>query len=189
MQVSHAVGQSLFQSCVVYFIEERSEILLCAVQEPTERQRQTFTPVASSSASLVSSCHCGRCDSPLRNHIGGAESEDVDGCEAGLPAGRDEHHGRLGGRVLHDGVIHRLSHGQQAGLCVAHIEALRGKRRVKITSTAMHVHQFKNITVISLLLLTHLDVELQRHRPDVGVEVECGCGAAAQPVGHVFGVG
>lgn len=34
-----------------------------------------------------------------------------------------------------------------------------------------------------------LDVQLQRDRPDVGVEVE-GCGGtAAQPVGHVFGVG
>ncbi|XP_034728223.1 U5 small nuclear ribonucleoprotein 200 kDa helicase-like [Etheostoma cragini] len=36
---------------------------------------------------------------------------------------------------------------------------------------------------------TDLDVQLQRNRPDVGVEVERGGGAAAEPVGHVFGVG
>lgn len=36
---------------------------------------------------------------------------------------------------------------------------------------------------------TDLDVQLQRHGPDVGVEVESGRGAAAQPVGNVFGVG
>lgn len=35
---------------------------------------------------------------------------------------------------------------------------------------------------------TDLDVQLQRHGPDIGVEVECGRGAAAQPVGDVFGV-
>jgi len=37
--------------------------------------------------------------------------------------------------------------------------------------------------------LTDLDVQLQRHRPDIGVEVECGRGTAAQPVGYVFGIG
>lgn len=62
---------------------------------------------------------------PLRDHVGGAEGENVDGREAGLPARRDEHDGRLGGRVLHDGVVHRLGHGQQAGLSVTHVEALR----------------------------------------------------------------
>lgn len=41
----------------------------------------------------------------------------------------------------------------------------------------------------SCTLSTDLDVQLQRHRSDIGVEVECGGGAAAQPVGHVFCVG
>lgn len=66
-------------------------------------------------------------DRPLRNHVGSAESEDIDGREAGLPARRDEHDGWLGGRVLHDGVIHRLRHGQQASLSVTHVEALRAE--------------------------------------------------------------
>lgn len=43
--------------------------------------------------------------------------------------------------------------------------------------------------MLTCTLFTDLDVQLQGHRSDVGVEVECGCGAAAQPVGHVFGVG
>lgn len=71
------------------------------------------------------------CDKPLRDHVSGAECKDVDGCEAGLSAGWDKHHGGFGGRVLHDGVIYRLSHGQQASLSVAHIEALnRAERRL-----------------------------------------------------------
>lgn len=45
----------------------------------------------------------------------------------------------------------------------------------------------------SLLLpcasVTDLDVQLQRNGSDVGVEVERSSGAAAQPVGHVFGIG
>lgn len=47
----------------------------------------------------------------------------------------------------------------------------------------------KFYTVYGHTLLTDLNVQLQGHRSDVGVEVERGCGAAAQPVGHVFGVG
>lgn len=47
--------------------------------------------------------------------------------------------------------------------------------------------QFK--TLSTGRVFPDLDVQLQRHRSDVGVEVECGCGAAAEPVGHVFGVG
>lgn len=39
------------------------------------------------------------------------------------------------------------------------------------------------------MLFTDLDVQLQRHGSDIGMEVECGCGAAAQPVGHIFGIG
>lgn len=39
------------------------------------------------------------------------------------------------------------------------------------------------------LCSTNLDVQLQGHGPDIGVEVKCSGGAAAQPVGHVFGVG
>lgn len=69
------------------------------------------------------------CDLPLRNHISSTEREDVDGCEASLSAGWDEHHGWFGGRVLHDGVINWLSHGQQASLSVTHIEALNGPER------------------------------------------------------------
>lgn len=42
---------------------------------------------------------------------------------------------------------------------------------------------------VAWLRVTHLDVQLQRNRSDVGVEVE-GCrGIAAQPVSHIFGVG
>lgn len=42
---------------------------------------------------------------------------------------------------------------------------------------------------LSRRLFTDLDVQLERHRSDVGVEVERGGGAAAQPVGHVFSIG
>lgn len=72
---------------------------------------------------------CG--DRPLRNHVGSTESEDVDGCEASLSARWDEHHSWFGGRVLHDGVVHWLSHGQQACLSVTHIEALNRTERRK----------------------------------------------------------
>ena len=63
-------------------------------------------------------------DWPLSNSISSTESEDVDGCEAGLSAWWDKHHDWLFGRVLHDGVIHWLRHGQQTSLSVTHIEAL-----------------------------------------------------------------
>lgn len=62
---------------------------------------------------------------PLRNHISSTEGQDVDGGEPGLAAGRNEHNRRLGGRVLHDGVVHWFGHGQQARLSVTHVEALR----------------------------------------------------------------
>lgn len=38
------------------------------------------------------------------------------------------------------------------------------------------------------LWFTDLDVQLQRHGPDVGVEVERGRGVAAQPVSDIFGI-
>lgn len=47
----------------------------------------------------------------------------------------------------------------------------------------------KSLFLLTSTQFTDLDVQLQRYGPDVGVEVECGRGAAAQPVGHIFGVG
>lgn len=44
VQVAHAVGQSLFQSRVIYFIQEWSEVFLSAMQEPTERQIFNLCP-------------------------------------------------------------------------------------------------------------------------------------------------
>lgn len=38
MQVSNAVGQSLFQSWIIYLVQEWSQVFLSAMQEPTERE-------------------------------------------------------------------------------------------------------------------------------------------------------
>lgn len=38
VQVADAVGQSLFESWVIYFVQEWSKVFLSAMQEPTERQ-------------------------------------------------------------------------------------------------------------------------------------------------------
>lgn len=43
VQVAHAVGKGLFQSSVVYLRQERSEVFLGAMQEPTERQRVYYS--------------------------------------------------------------------------------------------------------------------------------------------------
>lgn len=42
MQVANAIGQSLFQSGIIYFLQEWSEVFLSAMQEPTERQPSCF---------------------------------------------------------------------------------------------------------------------------------------------------
>lgn len=86
--------------------------------------------------------------------------------------------------MLHDGVVHRLGHGQQAGLSVTHVEALREEGEEAVVKM-LSPHGSE----ASPPVLTHLDVQLQRHGPHVGVEIECGRGAAAEPVGHVFGIG
>lgn len=38
MQVADAIGQSLFQSRIIDFLQEWSEVFLSAMQEPIERQ-------------------------------------------------------------------------------------------------------------------------------------------------------
>lgn len=81
-------------------------------------------------------------------------------------------------------MIHWFGHGQQASLSVTHVEALREEGEEAIVKM-LSSHERK----ASPTVLTHLDVQLQRHRPHVGVEIECSCGAAAKPVGHVFGIG
>lgn len=85
--------------------------------------------------------------------------------------------------MLHDGVIDGFGHGQQACLRVAHVEALQSAQRTVHTSVCT------TADVSAAQSPTDLDVQLQRHRPHVGVEVERGRGAAAKPVSHVFGVG
>lgn len=89
--------------------------------------------------------------------------------------------------MLHDGVIHWFGHGQQASLSVTHVEALREEEEEE--EEAMVRMLSSHGRRASPIILTHLDVQLQRHGPHVGVEIECGRGAAAKPVGHVFGVG
>lgn len=79
-------------------------------------------------SSVMQVCHLqtgpGWSHWPLGNHIGSTESKNVDGREASLSARWDKHHGWFGGRVLHDGVVYWLSHGQQASLSMTHIETL-----------------------------------------------------------------
>ena len=53
-----------------------------------------------------------------------AEGEDVDGGEARLFAGRHKDNGGFARRVLHDGVIHRLRHGDDARRVVRDVKAL-----------------------------------------------------------------
>lgn len=44
VQVAHAVGQSLFQSGVIYFLQEWSKVFLSAMQEPVKRQTFVLRP-------------------------------------------------------------------------------------------------------------------------------------------------
>lgn len=88
--------------------------------------------------------------------------------------------------MLHDGVIHRFGHGQQASLSVTHVEALREEESGAITKPSeKEVSTRKNCPPV----LPDLDVQLEGDGPDVGVEIERSRGAAAKPVGHVFGIG
>ena len=123
---------------------------------------------------------------PLPLDVGRTRGEDVDGGEARLLARRNEDNDGLLGRVLGDGVVHRLGHGQQASLCVANVEALETdeeERRLQ-TQGALDVMRPRGNRKSG----SHLDVQLQGHGAHVRVEVEGGGGAAPQPVGHVLRV-
>lgn len=82
MQISHTIGQSLFQSGIIYFLQEWYQVFLGAMQEPSKKQ---VSPLCKD---LIPNPESGVTsgDQPLRNHVGGAESEDVNGSEAGLSA-------------------------------------------------------------------------------------------------------
>lgn len=56
--------------------------------------------------------------------VGGTGGQDVDGCQPGLFPGWDEDQDGFFGRVLHNGVVHGLGHGQQPSLRVADVETL-----------------------------------------------------------------
>lgn len=79
-------------------------------------------------------------------------------------------------------MIHWFGHGQQASLSVTDVEALHEDALEPIRNLSYR----RNIRQV---FLTDLDVQLKRHRSDVGVEIECSCCATAQPVAHIFGIG
>lgn len=69
------------------------------------------------------------------------------------------------------------------------LEANQEPERTSCLIGWLHICGQYTYFLLTRTQFTDLDVQLQGHRSDVGVEVECGGGAAAQPVGHVFGVG
>lgn len=122
---------------------------------------------------------------PLPLDVRCTGGEDVDGSEACLLARRHKNDDRLLGRVLGDGMVHGLGHGQQASLSVADVEALgiTGKRQRlqdRVVWTGGHEKGKSR---------PYLDVQLQGHGAHVRVEVESGGGTAPQPVGHVLSIG
>ena len=68
--------------------------------------------------------------SPLRIILGAREGQQIQGSEFSLSSGRHKHNDRFLGRMFHDGLIGRFSHGYQTRCCMSDIKTLKQKSNI-----------------------------------------------------------
>lgn len=186
MQVANAVGQSLFQSGILYFVQKWSKVFLSAMQKPTGKTDFIFiTPTPAASQFFIY-----RPNLSLITDLWGTTS-----------AAQKVRMSMAVRRVcLREGTNTTTGLEGECFMMAWYTGLAIDRRRVWVWLTLKpYTNQQLNgesgarrhlrSSYFVPGTFTDLDVQLKRNRPDIGVEVEGCSGAAAQPVGHVFGVG
>ena len=114
MHVGHSLTQSFSQSLVCNLVQERGDIFWFSVEEPgnqSEVSNIMFQPI------IVEYL-------PVWLVVSSSVGEEINSCESGLFSAGNKHNHWLPGRVLQNGVVGGLGHGDDPAGVVSHVEAL-----------------------------------------------------------------
>ncbi len=132
VKVPHPIREGLLQCNIREILHEWSQVLLSWVQEPAGikiRIRGQMPNVTQYKKLVSNTCDTDLLQAPLWDHVCSTEGEDINSSETSLASWWHKHQHWLGWGMFHYGVIHWFSHGQQASLCVTHVEALRREEK------------------------------------------------------------